>query len=108
MLTQFASEMVEEGFPMVEIAPTFRRFSEPMKKLEELVLQGRFHHNGDPVLRWMVANVICVHKGGLIYPSKPKGEERTRKIDAVIALLMALSRAMVDAGAAPEYQFFSI
>lgn len=95
MLTQFASEMLEQGYPMVEIAPTFRRFSEPMKKLEELVLEGRFHHTGDPVLRWMIANVICVHKGGLIYPTKMKGEERKRKIDGVIALLMALSRAMV-------------
>lgn len=98
MLTQFAAELLEEGFPMVEIRPTFNRFSEPMKKLEELVLQGKFHHNGDPVLRWMVGNVVCKHKAGLIYPAKPPGQERERKIDGVIALLMALGRAIVDGG----------
>lgn len=98
MLTQFASEMLDEGYPMVEIKPTFGRFSEPMKKLEELVLQGRFHHNGDPVLRWMITNVICANRGGLIYPAKQKGKERTHKIDGVIALIMAIGRAMVDEG----------
>jgi phage terminase large subunit-like protein len=96
MLTQFSTEMVEEGYPMVEVRPTFGRFSEPMKLLQELVLQGRFHHNGDPVLRWMISNVLCMHKGGLIYPGKLKGKERSHKIDGVIALLLALGRAMVN------------
>ncbi len=96
MLTQFATEMLEAGYPMVEVRPTFGRFSEPMKLLQELVLQGRFHHNGDPVLRWMISNVLCIHKGGLIYPGKLKGKERTHKIDGVIALLLALMRAMVN------------
>ncbi len=95
MLTQFAGEMLESGYPMVEIKPTFGRFSEPMKKLEELVLSGRFHHNGDPVLRWMVTNVLCVTKGGHIYPAKQVGKERTHKIDGVIALIMAIGRAML-------------
>ncbi len=95
MLTQFASEMLADGYPMVEIRPTFGRFSEPMKKLEELVLEGKFHHNGDPVLRWMVTNVLVASKGGLIYPTKQPGKERELKIDGVIALIMAIGRAMV-------------
>lgn len=95
MLTQFASEMLDQGYPMIEIKPTFGRFSEPMKKLEELVLAGKFHHNGDPVLRWMVTNVLCATRGGLIYPTKQPGKERTHKIDGVIALIMAIGRAMV-------------
>lgn len=93
MLTQFASEMLDSGFPMVQITPTFGRFSEPMKLLQELVLQGRFHHDGDPVLRWMVGNVLCVQKRGLIFPSKQIGQEKKRKIDGVIALIMAIGRA---------------
>lgn len=108
-LMQFSTEMLADGYPMVEIAPTFRRFSEPMKFLQELVLQGKFRHNGDPVLRWMVTNVLCAHRGGLIYPTKQKGKERSHNIDGVIALLMALSRAMVKAGEAEkEYQMFFV
>lgn len=95
MLTQFASEMLADGHPMVEIKPTYGRYSEPMKKLEELVLSGKFHHNGDPVLRWMITCVMVATRGGLIYPAKQKGKERTHKIDGVIALIMAISRAMV-------------
>lgn len=98
MLTQFASEMLNDDYPMVEIRPTFGRFSEPMKKLTELVLQGRFHHDGDPVLRWMVTNVLCATRGGLIYPAKQPGKERTHKIDGVIALIMGVGRAMVNEG----------
>lgn len=89
-LTQFAGEMIEDGYTMVEMRATVLNFSEPMKKLEELVLQGKFHHNGDPVLEWMVSNVVCHrdHKDN-IYPNKEKPEN---KIDGVIGLLMALGR----------------
>ncbi|HCZ49391.1 MAG TPA: hypothetical protein DCZ11_10330 [Gammaproteobacteria bacterium] len=101
-LTQFASEQLEAGVPMVEIRPTMLNFSEPMKRVQELVLAGKFHHNGDPVLRWMVSNVVC-HRDAKdnIYPRKPKGEEDARKIDGVIALIMAMARAMVIENAGP-------
>jgi phage terminase large subunit-like protein len=64
-----------------------------MKWLEALILAGRIHHDGDPVLEWMVSNVVCHrdHKDN-IYPNKEKPEN---KIDGVIALIMALSRVMV-------------
>lgn len=98
MLTQFATEMIELRYPMVELGQTAARFSEPMKKLEELVLQGRFHHNGDPVLRWMIGNVAVRHWRGLIQPVKPAGQEDRKKIDGVIALLMAEGRAALGTG----------
>lgn len=99
-LTQFAGELLDDGFEMVEMRPTVLNFSEAMKKLEELVLQGKFHHNGDPILEWMVSNVVCHrdHKDN-IYPNKEKPEN---KIDGVIALLMALARMLV---VAPEKKF---
>ena len=106
MLTQFATEMVEERYPMVEIGQTAARFSEPMKTLEELVLQGQLHHNGDPVLRWMISNVAVRHWRGLIQPVKPSGQEDRKKIDGVIALLMALGRAMCSTGSRSIEQGF--
>jgi phage terminase large subunit-like protein len=89
-LTQFSTEMLGEGFEMVEVRPTVLNFSEPMKKLGELVLEGKFHHNGDPVLAWMVGNVVFHrdHKDN-IYPNKANPAD---KIDGVIALIMALAR----------------
>lgn len=92
-LTQFATEMLAEGLPMVEMRPIVLNFSPAMKELEELVAAGRLHHNGDPVLAWMISNVVC-HRDAKdnIYPRKDRPEN---KIDGAIALIMALARSMV-------------
>lgn len=92
-LTQFAVEMGEAGVTMVEVRPLTLNFSPAMKELEELVAGGRFHHNGDPVLAWAISNVVC-HRDAKdnIYPKKETADE---KIDPAIALIMAISRAMV-------------
>lgn len=90
--TQFSTRMAAEGFTMVELRPTVLNFSEPMKELEKLVLSGRFHHDGDPVLTWMVSNVVChTDAKDNIYPRKERPEN---KIDGVVALIMALNRAL--------------
>ena len=94
--TQLSTELMSEGFPMVEMRPTVLNFSEPMKELEKLVLQGRFHHDGDPVLAWMVSNVVChTDAKDNIYPRKERNEN---KIDGAVALIMALGRALVANG----------
>ncbi len=94
--TQLSVEMLEEGFPMVEVGATVKNFSEPMKELEKLVLSGRFHHNGDPVLTWMMSNVLArVDKKDNIYPNKEREEA---KIDGPVAIIMALSRAILGEG----------
>jgi phage terminase large subunit-like protein len=88
--------MSAEGFTMVEMRPTVLNFSEPMKELEALVLSGRFHHDGDPVLAWAVSNVVChLDKKDNIYPTKERPEN---KIDPVVALIMALARAILGSG----------
>lgn len=94
--TQFSTRMLAEGLPMIEVRPTVLNFSEPMKQLEALVLQGKWAFDGDPVLTWMVSNVVC-HRDAKdnIYPRKERPEN---KIDGVIALLMALGRLLLDNG----------
>lgn len=94
--TQLSTEMLDEGFPMVEVGATVKNFSEPMKEFEKLVVSGRFRFNGDPVLTWMASNVVGhVDKKDNIYPNKERGEN---KIDGVVAIIMAMSRAMIDSG----------
>lgn len=92
--TQLSTRMAAQGVPMVEMRPTVLNFSEPMKQLEALVLQGRLHHNGDPVLTWMMSNVVAhMDAKDNIYPRKERPEN---KIDGVVALIMALGRALAD------------
>jgi phage terminase large subunit-like protein len=92
--TQLAIHLTERGVPMVEVIPGVRSFSEPMKAMEGLVAEGKWNHGDDPVLRWMVSNVVAhLDRKDNIYPRK---ERQHDKIDGVIADLMALSRALVE------------
>lgn len=91
--TQFATRMLGEGFPMVEMRAVVKTFSEPMKHLDALIVDGRFHYNGDPILTWMFSNVVANYDNkDNVYPKKERPEN---KIDGAIALIMALGRAMV-------------
>ena len=100
--TQLATEMAQEGFPMIETAQTVRSLSEPMKQLEALILSRKIHHNGDPVLAWMMGNVVChVDVKENIYPRK---EQHANKIDGAVALIMALGRVLL---AAPRSEWTS-
>lgn len=94
--TQISTRMLAEGLPMIEVRPTVLNFSEPMKALEALVLQRRLIHDGDPVLGWMASNVVAhLDAKDNIYPRKERPEN---KIDGIVALIMALSRALVGDG----------
>ena len=78
---------------MIEVRATVLNFSEPMKMLEALVLQKKLVHNGCPVLGWMVSNVVAhLDAKDNIYPRKERAEN---KIDGIVALIMALSRAFL-------------
>jgi phage terminase large subunit-like protein len=90
--TQLSTRMLAEGLPMIEVRPTVLNFSEPMKTLEALVLQKKLTHDGDPVLTWMASNVVAhLDVKDNIYPRKERAEN---KIDGIVALIMAISRAI--------------
>jgi phage terminase large subunit-like protein len=91
--TQLANELQDKAVVMVEVRPTVQNFSEPMKQWEALVLQRRFHHDGNPAMRWMVSNVVC-HRDAKdnVYPRKTRPEN---KIDGPVATIMALNRALL-------------
>lgn len=94
--TQMASHLLEEGLPMVEYRQTVQNMSEAMKQLEALVLQGKLIHDGNPVMTWMISNVVC-HRDAKdnIYPRKERHEN---KIDGPVAAIMALGRLIASEG----------
>lgn len=98
--TQLSQELGAEGLTMVEMRPTVQNFSAPMKELDALMREGRLHHDGNPVMRWMVSNTVGHFDAkDNIYPRKERPEN---KIDGVVATLMALGRAMVGVPEAPR------
>lgn len=89
---QLAQNLMDEGLPMVELKPTVLNFSEPMKELQALVYDKRLHTDGNPVLEWMVSNVVAhLDAKDNIYPRK---EQPNNKIDGVVALIMAINRTI--------------
>lgn len=81
------------GIEVVEVPQTLKHMSEPTKRLDQLVLQRKISHNGHPVLRWCASNlVVFVDPNENLRPTKKKSVER---IDCVVALINALSRAIL-------------
>jgi phage terminase large subunit-like protein len=94
--TELSTRMRNEGLNMVEITQNVRNLSEPMKSLEGMVLAGDILHNGDPILSWMMGNVVAKRDAkDNVYPRKIRNEN---KIDGAVALIMALARANIDEG----------
>ena len=90
--THLAQLLIKEKIPVTEVGQTVKNFSEPMKQLEALVLEKKLRHDGCPVLTWMISNVVAHYdKKENIFPNKERPEN---KIDGVVALLMALARAL--------------
>jgi phage terminase large subunit-like protein len=91
---QYAQQIESRtGVEIVKIAPTPDEFSPAMKELEAAVADGRFQHDGNPVLRWCMANVLAIANqatGNYRMPAKDRPE---KKIDVAIALLIAMARA---------------
>ncbi len=103
--TQLLQELGARGVPCVQVPQNTRNLSEPMKELDALVRSGRLHHDGNPVLRWMVSNTVChTDARDNIYPRKERVEA---KIDGVFATLNALSRALrtAEAPKVPSIRF---
>ncbi len=91
--TQLAVELGEEGASMVSTGMGYASLSAPSKTLEEWTLAGRLNHGGHPVLRWNVQNVTLEQDAaGNIKPSKGRSKD---KIDGAMALVLAISRAML-------------
>ena len=98
----FAGKLIEEGLPLVEITQRPLFFTPPLIQVENLVLEKKLVHDGNPVMSWMVSNlVVKVSKfNELMSPTKERPEN---KIDGPIAMLMALGRALNNESApAPE------
>lgn len=89
-----AQQLTALGFALeklIEFRQTMGTFASPSKIFERLVTEGTLHHNGDPVMRWMVSNVAAERDANdNIRPSKSKSAD---KIDGVVATIMALGLA---------------
>ena len=91
--TQLAQGLASEGAEIVEFRNTVPNMSPAMYELEAAVTSGRFHYDGNPVMTWMLSNLVAkIDAKDNVFPRKQKPEN---KIDGVVALIMGIGRAMV-------------
>jgi phage terminase large subunit-like protein len=99
---QMMTRLMGEGVPVMEFRPHVLNFSEPMKSLDALILSRQIAHDGDPVMAWMISNVIArVDAKDNVYPRK---ELPQNKIDGPVALISAIGVALAAADPPSVYE----
>jgi len=100
--SQLVNDLVGLGAPMVQMRQGFASMSGPTKEFQRLMLSGTpespvLRHGGNAAVRWQVDNfAVAMDAAGNVKPDKANSGD---KIDAVVAAIMALSRAVADPGA---------
>lgn len=96
--TKLVTNLQKKNYPLVPFGQGFASMSGPSKELMTLVLSNKFHHGGNPVLRWNADNtVVLKDPAGNIKPDKAKSSQR---IDGIVAVIMGLDRALRGGGQA--------
>jgi phage terminase large subunit-like protein len=98
-MSYFVEQLQQQAwcdFPIVEVTQSPVMISQPMKELEALINSGLMCHSGDPVLAWMMGNVVqkSTNTGSqtkYYFPARPNDHS---KIDGAAALIMALDGAL--------------
>jgi len=83
----------DHGLPVIEHGQGFVSMAAPTRAFLELVGARQVVHDGNPVLRWMVGNLVGKQdEAGNWKPDKKKAGD---KIDGAVAAIMAIGRATV-------------
>lgn len=98
---QLAQQLISAGWQAVAIPQTTAHLSPAMREFESALSAGRVHHDGNPVLSWMISNVVAREDANEnVFPRKDKKEN---KIDGAVAAIMAIGRAMMNQGGNSPY-----
>lgn len=104
--TDLATQLRDRaGLKVAEVLQNYQHLSEPSQVFEALVKAGRVAHGGHRVLRHHVENVaIKTDDARRIRPVRPK--KSGKRIDGVVASIVALKMLAAGAGPAPQYSVF--
>ncbi|MGE4086360.1 MAG: terminase large subunit [Vicinamibacterales bacterium] len=95
---QLQTQLMGDGFTVVPFGQGFGSMSAPAQEFERLVIGGRVRHGGHPVLKEHARNAAVLQDAaGNIKPAKDKS---TGRIDGIVAAVMGVGRAKVNAGPA--------
>ena len=90
---QTQQNLQNDGLPVVDFRQGFISMSPACDEVERAILEGKFHHSGNPILRWNFDNVAVV-RDSADNRKFDKGKSRD-KIDGAVAALMAVRFAAI-------------
>lgn len=96
LLRHFEARMGRDGAErfVVTVRQNIETMNPAMQLVERLVLAKGLEHDANPVMTWMVSNVVIELRNDERFPRKAGGKDSVNKIDGPVALFTALSRAM--------------
>ena len=95
-----SSELIEQGATIVPFGQGYASMSAPTKEWERLIRTKKYHHGGNPVMRWMVDNIVVRQDpAGNLKIDKEKSAD---KVDGPVASVMALARAQLGRAEKPS------
>lgn len=97
----------ERGWPVIEWPNTLSRTVPTWKEFYAAVMDGRLTHDGDPGLARHVDNAVLKIDAHGVRPSKEYGSSE-RKIDRLIAAMMAFDRARAPQVEQPVPEFIAL
>lgn len=93
--TSITNHLVEEGFEVSYFSQTISNYSHPTKVFEKLVYEGKIIHEGNPVMEWMLSGCVqIVDHNENVRISKGKSQANGKRIDGIIAAIMALGGSL--------------
>jgi phage terminase large subunit-like protein len=107
--TELSIRLTAAGFRPVELLQNFKQMSEAAQVFEALIKAKRVIHGGHRLMRWNLENTaIKRDDAGRIRPVKPR--KAAKRIDGVVAAIMAINRLMVQAPppAPKQYQMIIV
>jgi phage terminase large subunit-like protein len=89
-----AEEMTKEGFIVASMGQNCTNFNEPIHDLMNAIKEGRFRHDGNPLLRWCVNNAVVIkdRQDRWMFDKRDSSD----KIDPVVAMTMAFRLATLE------------
>lgn len=103
MMTRLQNKKLD----VVKFPFNVRNISEPMKAMEALVLEGKYWHDGNAMMTWMMGNVAArLDIRGNIFPNKARAGDPRCKIDGIAAALMSLGRFIIEPPPEKKYQVY--
>jgi phage terminase large subunit-like protein len=89
------NHLVEEGYDVSKFSQTITTYSHPTKVFEKLCYDGKIKHDGNPVMEWMLSGCVTIEDHNEnVRISKGKSHANGKRIDGIIAAIMALGGSL--------------